>query len=108
MGVEKLSSLFLRLNTISKGPSTTLKQTSSNGKTVGFNMAVETWDNGPYDSFGGGGADDDDGGPGLCFADNADEDNANGGDDFFARELHDVRKVDKVHVGHATVRKRWT
>jgi condensin complex subunit 2 len=102
MGVEKLSSLFLRPNTILKGPSTTLSQTSSTGKTVGFDMAVETWDNGTDDSFGGG--DDDDGG--FCFADNAQDDNANGGDDFFVHELHDVRKVDKVHVGHATVAKK--
>jgi condensin complex subunit 2 len=101
MGVEKLSSLFLRPNTILKGPSTT-PSTSSNGKTVGFNMAVETWDNGPDDSFGGG---DDDGGDGFCFADNDDDDNTNG-DDFFVHQLHDVRKVDKVHVGHATVAKK--
>jgi condensin complex subunit 2 len=106
MGVEKLSSLFLRPNTILKGPSASLSQSqtnaSSNGKTVGFNMAVETWDNGPDDSFCGG---DDDGGDGFCFADNGDEDNANG-DDFFVHQLHDVRKVDKVHVGHATVAKK--
>jgi condensin complex subunit 2 len=105
MGVEKLSSLFLRPNTILKGPSTTSSQTSASsngGKTVGFNMAVETWDNGPDDSFGGG---DDDGGDGFCFANNDDDDNANG-DDFFVHQLHDVRKVDKVHVGHATVAKK--
>jgi condensin complex subunit 2 len=101
MGVEKLSSLFLRPNTILKGPLTT-PSASSSGKTVGFNMAVETWDNGPDDSFGGG---DDDGGDGFCFADNDDDDNANG-DDFFVHQLHDVRKVDKVHVGHATVAKK--
>jgi condensin complex subunit 2 len=106
MGVEKLSSLFLRPNTVLKASSTTTsfqQSQVSNGKTVGFDMAVETWGNGPDDSFGGGGDDgDDDDGPGFCFAGKADDD----GGDFCVDELHDVRKVDKVRVGHATVAKK--
>lgn len=96
IGVEKLSALFLRPNTILKATGSANGVTTGSSvasKTVGFDMgAVETWGN---ESFGGG--DDDDDGAGFCFAD----DNNDG-----IYELEDIRKVEKVRVGHATVAKK--
>ena len=92
IGVDKLTSLFLRPNsTVSE--ITERKQS----KAVGFG-GVETWGmGGADDSFGGG---DDDGGLGYDF----------GGDDnddgFAVAELEGVRKVEKIKVGYATVAKK--
>jgi len=92
IGVEQLSSLFLRPNMV-------LKAATAPGKSVGFNMGgVETfggWDDG---SLGG----DDDDGPGFCFGGDDDESNA----EFVVEELEGIRKVDKVSVGYATVAKK--
>lgn len=101
-GVEKLSQLFLR-------PDMTMLSTSNSdlrrsNKAVDFDPAVETWASHGDDSFGGG----DDDGPGYDFGD----DNGDGAgfeeDDagFVVPELKGVRKVEKVHVGYATVAKK--
>jgi condensin complex subunit 2 len=101
IGVEKLSALFLRPNTILKSSIVDAGGASiSTGKTVGFDMtAVETWGGAANDSFGG----DDNDGDGFCFGG---DDSVDGGDDDGIFQLEDVRKVEKVRVGHATVAKK--
>lgn len=86
MGIDQLSKLFLR--------PTAVVRTSTAAKTVGFHETVSYgFDDG---SCGG----DDDDGPGFEFAGDDYND-----DDFVVAKL-DVRKVQKVHVGYATVAKK--
>jgi condensin complex subunit 2 len=92
IGIEQLTKLFLRPNSMFQSNTAPAKS----GRTVGFDMAgADAFDDG---SFGGGGDDD---GPGFAFADNDDD-----RDDFVIHELEDVRKVDKVKVGYATIAKK--
>jgi condensin complex subunit 2 len=65
-------------------------------KNVGFG-GVETWADG-NDSYGG----DDDGGGGYDFGGDDDDDHQ----EFVVPELADVRRVDKIQVGYATVAKK--
>lgn len=86
MGIDQLSKLFLR-------PTAVVRHATKN-KTVGFHETVSYgFDDG---SLGGG----DDDGPGFDFGGDDDDD-----DDFVMAKL-DVRKVEKVHVGYATVAKK--
>lgn len=87
MGIDQLSKLFLRPTAIVKTTTTT--------KTVGFHDTVQ-FESGAFDdgSFG----DDDNDGPGFEFNDDEEED--------FAIQALDVRKVDKIRVGYATVAKK--
>jgi condensin complex subunit 2 len=96
MGVNSLTSLFLR-------PNSTVAETNATAgsnkptKAVGFG-GVETWADG-NDSYGG----DDDGGGGYDFGGDADD---NDQQEFVVPELADVRRVDKIQVGYATVAKK--
>ena len=82
MGIDQLYKLFLRPNAIVR----------PNQKTVNFQENIDNWDDG---SCGGG----DDDGPGFAF-------NDDDGDDFVVAKLLDIRKIDKIHVGYATVAKK--
>ena len=107
VGVEKLSSLFLRKAVVPVEK----EKASIKNKTVCFDVGVDTFgggnDAGFEDSFG---ADDD--GPGFVFADDDTGDGAENintnGDDFVMEELKNVRKVDtkNVQVGYATIAKK--
>jgi len=88
MGMDQLSKLFLRPTAVVR-PSTI--------KTVGFHDTVSY---GGFDDGSCGGGDDDDG-PGFEFAGDDMDDN----DEFMVAKL-DVRKVEKVRVGYATVAKK--
>jgi condensin complex subunit 2 len=81
MSVDQLYKLFLRPNAIVR----------PNQKTVNFQEHVDNWDDG---SCGG----DDVDGPGFELNDDS--------DDFVVTELSDVRKIDKIQVGYATVAKK--
>jgi condensin complex subunit 2 len=85
MTVQELTKLFLR-------PSAVIKPATTNSsKTVGFHAENDViFDDG---SLGG-----DDDGPGFAFA--GDD------DDFVVQDFDDVRKVDKIQVGYATVAKK--
>lgn len=87
--VEKLSALFMRPKAIVRGE----RRHSQRRKTVGFQANVEfamDFDDG---SVGG---DDYDDGPGFQLAT----------DDFVVEKLDDVRKVEKIKIGYATVAKK--
>jgi condensin complex subunit 2 len=92
MGVDSLTSLFLRPNSSIMEMYIASKPT----KNVGFG-GVETWGN-DDDSYGG----DDHGGAGYDFGGDGDNDL----EEFVVPELEGVRKVEKVHVGYATVAKK--
>jgi condensin complex subunit 2 len=95
MDVETLSTLFLRPQSVCRGLSVAGGGDKvSTPKAVGFNMGgVETfgWDDGHDDDGEGGGYD---------FGGDDDDDMS------FVAPLEDIRKVDKVHVGYATVAKK--
>ena len=93
MGLEQLSKLFLRPNAIVHAHN----DNNNNQKTVAFQDQVDNWGDNDAGSFG----DDDNDGPGFELHDDGDDD-----DDFVVTKLDDVRKVDKIHVGYATVAKK--
>ena len=126
IGMEQLSTLFLRPNTVLGK----VDESREKGKTVGKSLIVfvgracimPSWTSNSLvssvflhslgfqdtvESFGAGfdyGGDDDsygggDDGPGFAFADSGD-------DDFVINELEGVRKIDKIQVGYATVAKK--
>jgi condensin complex subunit 2 len=101
-GVEKLSQLFLRPDMTML--SSTNQDPGQPNKAVEFDPAVETWAPHDDDSFGGG----DDDGPGYDFGDDSGDGVRfeEGEASFVVPELKGVRKVEKVHVGYATVAKK--
>lgn len=103
-GVEQLSQLFLRPDMTMLTVSSIDPDPRHSNKAVDFDPAVETWAPPNDDSFGGG----DDDGPGYDFGDDfGDGDRFEEGDaGFTVPELKGVRKVEKVHVGYATVAKK--
>jgi condensin complex subunit 2 len=92
IGVEELTKLFLL-------PDKQVAVATHNTKTVDFDEAVETWDDGGNENFDD---DHDNDGPGFDFAD----DNVDEEETSVVAELDDVRIVDKVQVGYATVAKK--
>jgi condensin complex subunit 2 len=104
IGVEQLSKLFLRPNAVLSSVTTGAgNATSGPSKTVAFDMTgFNTW--GDDD----GGNDDDDDGPGFVMNndDDYENDSVDENQDFCIRELEDIRKVEKVRVGYATVAKK--
>lgn len=105
LGVEQLTTLFLR-------PSANLAEMAglpqnwsspraavSTMKTVGFG-GVETWGNRSYEDQ------EDDGGAGFDFGGGGDHCDQDGQEDFVIPDLDDVRKVEKIKVGYATVAKK--
>lgn len=77
---------------------------SSGAKTVGFKAVIEMWDDGNAGSNGD--YDDDNDGPGYFMAGNDYADDDNDDVDSVICPLDDVRKVEKVQVGYATVAKK--
>jgi condensin complex subunit 2 len=130
IGIEALSTLFLRPNDVMRGGSSNKE---NGGKTVGkkclervqneidlFSDLIATiQSNSPFSanafpgfdanvtSFGGGLDDgsygDDNDGGGFVFAD---DDHDEDGQDFVIGELEGVRKVQKIQVGYATTAKK--
>jgi condensin complex subunit 2 len=85
MGIDQLSKLFLRPNAVVRATQ----------KTVAFQDHVQMWDDGSY-----GEDNDNDDGPGFELH-NEDDD-----DECILSKLSDVRKVEKIQVGYATVAKK--
>jgi condensin complex subunit 2 len=108
LGIEQLTSLFLRPSTNLADVATqkSINETGVRRKTVGFS-GIDTMghhnNNTSYED------NDDDGGTGFDFGGGGDDDGDGYGDDtqdFVIPELDDVRKVEKVRVGYATVAKK--
>lgn len=94
IGVEQFTKLFLRPDVSSSGPEPAGGMAVGGaGKSVAFDMTA-------HDPWGG---DDDDDGPGFAMND---DDSVDQDQDFCIRELDDVRRVEKVRVGYATVAKK--
>jgi condensin complex subunit 2 len=96
IGISQLTRLFLR-------PNSTVAETVAPKptKNVGFgDVQTVAFASGGYDDGDSYGGNDDDG-PGFDFGG---DDNDN--QEFVVKELEGVRKVQKVHVGYATVAKK--
>ena len=101
LSLKQLQSLFLRPTLAIQ-----VKDQNRTKKAVGF---ADTGDWSSHSPGGGvfdDGDDDDNDGPGFFMADIDDEPVTKDDDDFIFRELEGVRKVEKVHVGYATVAKK--
>jgi condensin complex subunit 2 len=116
IGIEVLSSLFLRPDAVIFKQQLLQQQqkvaaaAAAPVKAVGFNMdQVQTFGDSSWDNGSGHGDNydehDDDGGTGYDMGGGGDDGEVDGGD-FFVQELDNVRKVEKVSVGYATVAKK--
>ncbi|GKY96484.1 hypothetical protein MPSEU_000607800 [Mayamaea pseudoterrestris] len=98
IGIAELTKLFLRPDAVVSSSSNAHSAdgilTGGPSKSVAFDMTA-------HDPWGDGGDDDD----GTGFAMNND-DSIDENQDFCIRELDDVRRVEKVRVGYATVAKK--
>ncbi len=106
LGISQLTTLFLRPNTnlaemaAQKNREMATRRPVSTPKTVGFG-GVETLGNTLYEEH------DDDGGAGFDFGGGGGEDyDHDDTQDFVIPDLEDVRKVEKIRVGYATVAKK--